>query len=265
MKLQPEFLKEPLPDLKNHIVLGRNLSLGEYDLNLGELLMRKLVLWGHSVEEYREMFDLSQDEMNSKILEYGCGPSAVNAEQTQANHKVVSCDPLFVLDKDTLSSKITMIFGDMIEKVKDAEQHYDFSRSGSLDHLLKERRTGMKQFFADYELGKSEDRYLGVVDYHLPFADFAFDFALVSHYLFAELDNQTIDSHLCVIRELARVAKEVRIFPLIDNEGKASDFLGPVLLGLQQDNYGVEVREVAFHLHKEGNAMLRVWAQQCAI
>jgi len=36
--------------------------------------MRKLVLWGHSVDEYREMFDLSQEDMDSRILEYGCGP-----------------------------------------------------------------------------------------------------------------------------------------------------------------------------------------------
>ncbi len=113
--------------------------------------------------------------------------------------------------------------------------------------------------------GKAEGRYIGVADYHLPFADFSFDFALSSHYLFADLDEQTVEFHLAVIRELARVAKEVRIFPLIDREGNTSEFLGPVLLGLQQENYGVEVREVAFHLHKTGNAMLRVWAQQCPV
>ena len=227
--------------------------------------MRKLVLWGHGIDEYREMFDLSPDEINSRILEYGCGPSAVNSRQTHANHQVVSCDPLFVLDKDTLASKAVVIFGDMSEEVKKHQEHFDFSRSGSLDNLLEERKSGMKEFFVDYEQGKEEGRYLGVHDYHLPFADFSFDFALCSHYLFADLEEQTVDFHLAIIRELARVAKEVRIFPLIDTEGHPSEFLGPVLLGLQQDNYGVEVREVAFHLHQSDNAMLRVWAQQCAV
>jgi hypothetical protein len=227
--------------------------------------MRKLVLWGHSVDEYREMFDLSQDEMNSNILEYGCGPSAVNFQQTQKDYKVVSSDPLFVLDKDTLSSKAVMIFADMVEQVKKEQEQFDFTRSGSCENLIAERRQGMKQFFADYPAGKAQGRYVGIADYHLPFADFSFDFALSSHYLFADLDDQTVDFHLLVIRELARVAREVRIFPLIDREGKTSEFLGPVLLGLQQDNYGVEIREVVFHLHKTGNAMLRVWAQQCSI
>lgn len=227
--------------------------------------MRKLVLWGHGVDEYREMFDLSQDDINSSILEYGCGPSAVNSQQTQKKHKIVSCDPLFVLDKDTLSSKSIMIFADMANQVKEEQHRFDFSRSGSYDNLVAERQQGMKQFFADYEDGKEQQRYLGITDYHLPFNDFTFDFALSSHYLFADLDDQTVDFHLSVIRELARVAKEVRIFPLIDREGNPSEFLGPVLLGLQKENYGVEVREVDFHLHQTGNAMLRVWAQQCDV
>ncbi|WP_058534802.1 class I SAM-dependent methyltransferase [Legionella saoudiensis] len=227
--------------------------------------MRKLVLWGHSVDEYREMFDLSQEDMNSRILEYGCGPSAVNAQQVHEAHEAVSCDPLFVLDKDTLSSKAVMIFSEMVEEVQKAQDKFDFSEYGSLEQLIEKRQKGMKEFFADYEQGKAEGRYYGAADYHLPYPDFSFDFALSAHYLFADLEDQTVDFHLNVIRELARVAKEVRIFPLIDREGKNSDFLGPVLLQLQQENYGVEVREVNYHLHKAENAMLRVWAQKCDV
>ena len=227
--------------------------------------MRKLVLWGHNVDEYREMFDLSQEDMNSRILEYGCGPSAVNAQQFQEAHQAVSCDPLFVLDKDVLYSKTIMIFAQMADEARKEQEQFDFSRTGSLDQLLAQRQDGMKQFFSDYEQGKTEGRYYGAADYHLPYSDFSFDFALSAHYLFADLEDQSVDFHLNIIRELARVAKEVRIFPLIDMEGKNSEFLGPVLLQLQKDNYGVEVREVDYHLHKAKNAMLRVWAQKCDI
>lgn len=227
--------------------------------------MRKLVLWGHSVEEYREMFDLSPDEINSKILEYGCGPSAVNSQLSQSNNRVVSCDPLFVLDRDTLYSKAVMLFAQMAEEIQSHQDHFDFSRSGGFESLMADRKLGIETFFTDYDQGKIDQRYIGVTDYHLPFVDFSFDFALCSHYLFADLDDQTVDFHLSVIRELARVAKEVRIFPLIDKDGNTSPFLGPVLLGLQQENYGIEVREVDFHLHPSGNAMLRVWAQQCTV
>lgn len=151
--------------------------------------MRKFVLGEQGVNEYGALFDLTQNELNSKILEYGFSPNPVN----------------------------------------------------------------------EPELGHS------ITDYHLPYADFAFDFALCSHYLFTDLDEQTTDFHLQVIRELARVAKEVRISPLINHEGKTSEFLGPVLLGLQQDNYGVEVRNVDTQSEQNVNAMLRVWAQQCML
>lgn len=227
--------------------------------------MRKLVLWGHSVDEYREMFDLSNEDMNSRILEYGCGPSAVNAQQAHEAHEAVSCDPLFVLDKDTLFSKAVMIFAQMADEVRQEQEQFDFSNVGGLDKLIEQRQQGMKQFFADYAQGKADGRYYGAEDYHLPYPDFSFDFALSAHYLFADLEEQTVEFHLNVIRELARVATEVRIFPLIDREGNTSEFLGPVLLQLQKENYGVEVREVDYHLHKAENAMLRVWAQKCDV
>ncbi|WP_298623479.1 hypothetical protein [uncultured Legionella sp.] len=227
--------------------------------------MRKLVLWGHGIGEYREMFDLSEEDIHSKILEYGCGPSAVNVQLSKGNTPVVSCDPLFVLDRDTLYSKSVMIFTQMAEEILAEQEHFDFSQSGGFDNLVANRKQGFEAFFSDYTQGKAEGRYIGVTDYHLPFPDFTFDFALCSHYLFADLDEQSVDFHLTVIRELARVAKEVRIFPLIDKEENTSPFLGPVLLGLQQENYGAEVREVDFHLQKSGNAMLRVWAQQCIV
>lgn len=227
--------------------------------------MRKLVLWGHSVDEYREMFALSQEDMNSRILEYGCGPSAVNSQQFHEAHQAVSWDPMFVLDKDTLSSKAVMIFAQMADEVRQEQDQFDFSRVGGLEQFIAQHQKGMKEFFADYEQGKREGRYIGAADYHLPYTDFSFDLALSSHYLFADLDEQSIDFHLNVIRELARVAKEVRIFPLIDRDGKTSEALGPVLLQLQQEDYGLEVKEVDYHLHQAENAMLRVWAQKCDV
>lgn len=99
----------------------------------------------------------------------------------------------------------------------------------------------------------------------LPFADFSFDLALCPDYLFADEEYQNIEFHLQQIIELCRVAKEVRIFPLGEVDGVPSPLLGPVLLGLQQDNYGIEIKDVTTPLHPDGSAMLRVWAQQCHV
>lgn len=227
--------------------------------------MRKLVLWGHHVDEYKEMFALTDADLQTRLLEYGCGPSAVNAECQGIAEQIMSCDPLFVLDKATLATKVALIFDDMVARLSQVQDKFNFSRYGNLAELIAYRREGMATFFADYEKGKAEKRYLAVHDHQLAFKDFEFDFALSSHYLFADLDDQDIDFHLQAIRELARVAKEVRIFPLIDRNGKTSPFLGPVLLGLQQEGYGIEVREVNYYLQAKGNAMLRVWAQHCQL
>ena len=98
----------------------------------------------------------------------------------------------------------------------------------------------------------------------MPFDDFSFDIAICPYYLFTQTMTE-LNFNLNVIRELARVAKEVRIFPLIDELGVLSPLLGPVLLGLQQENYGVEVRDVTSPLLQKENAMLRVWAQLCHV
>lgn len=227
--------------------------------------MRKLVLWGHDVDEYREMFALSLADLHTRILEYGCGANAVNVELHDKAALVKSCDPLFNLDKATLSTQVSLAFEDMVARVTEEQDTFDFSHYGGLEALIARRRHGMETFFSDYEKGKEEQRYLAIGDHSLPFADFTFDFAISSHYLFADLDAQDIDFHMQAIRELARVAKEVRMFPLIDRYGQPSPYLGPVLLGLQQEGYGVEVREVKYYLQPKGNAMLRVWAQQCQL
>ena len=227
--------------------------------------MRKLVLWGHHIDEYQEMFALSDNDLKSRLLEFGCGPSAVNAELNERHHPIVSCDPLFNLDEATLDTKVSLVFADRAAQILKEKTQFDFSEYGSAQLLIEERQEGINKFFSDYNQGKRERRYIGISEYLLPFPDFSFDFALSAHYLFADLEEQDVVFHLQVLKELARVAKEVRVFPLIDRHEKPSPFLGPVLLGLQQENYGVEVREVTPHLQPSGNAMLRVWAQQCQV
>lgn len=156
----------------------------------------KLGLRGHLIDEYRGMFDLSELDMNGRLLEYGCGPSVINAELQGFRHQVIRCDPLF--------------------------------------------------------------------NFPLPFADFSFDLVLSAHYLFSTSNDQDAELHLRVLRELARVGKEVRVYPL-EVLGQISPMLGPVLLGLQHDNFGVEVRQVDYPSQSGGNAMLRVSAQQCQV
>jgi hypothetical protein len=231
----------------------------------GVLVMRKRVLWGHHVSEYKEMFDVSDAALQVHLLEYGCGASAVNTELHQEGTTVVSVDPLFVLSKPELVQQVTEDFDERVQQVLADQAQFNVETYGSMEAFLASRRAGMDVFFADYNAGVEEGRYKALVDGALPFENFSFDLALSSHYLFANAANDAVAYHLETIQDLARVAKEVRIFPLIERAGTPSEILGPVLLGLQQANFGTEVREVRCALYPEGNAMLRVWALECDV
>ena len=100
------------------------------------------------------------------------------------------------------------------------------------------------------ELGRDE-----ISDQH-------FELALCSHQLFSEDD---LDYQVKTLFDLCRVASEVRVFPLLNLKGELTQSLGPVMQAMQENNVGVEVKEVPFEFQKIGNAMLRVWNQSCVV
>ena len=99
----------------------------------------------------------------------------------------------------------------------------------------------------------------------LPYQHDEFDLALCSHYLFSNCPNQSLEYHVEVIQNLANVAKEVRIFPLLNSHGEIPALVGPVIQKLHESEHGVEIKSVPYEFQKNGNAMLRVWLQVCEV
>lgn len=222
--------------------------------------MKQPVFWGHTAADYQKMFDL--DAFPNRTLEFASGISTLNLEHAQPA-KVQSLDPRFVLDADTLKCKAELIFHDMKDCIEHYSNRYDFKAYGGLEAFMQTRYDGMQRFFMDYKAGLAEGRYRAINALQLPYDDFYFDLALSSHYFFAGLAEQDLAFHIHMLQELARVAKEVRIFPLIHSDGSMPPELGPVLLALQQAGYGAEVRSISDPIEPEGNAMLRVWRLGC--
>lgn len=92
----------------------------------------------------------------------------------------------------------------------------------------------------------------------LPFSDFHFNFAL-STYPFLS-SKQSLNETLAELKELARVAKEIRLAPIDLKEAQVEKMLGPLMLALQQAQYGVEIRML-----NAREAMLRIWALMCVV
>ena len=73
----------------------------------------------------------------------------------------------------------------------------------------------MRDFLDDYVAGKAQGRYVDAELPDLPFSDSSFDLALCSHFLFLYTTQLGEAFHHSAIREMCRVAAEVRIFPLL--------------------------------------------------
>ena len=228
--------------------------------------MERLVLWGHHLDEYRDMFDLPDAALGMRFLEFQSGVSAFQYELRGIAAHLLSYDTWFDLSQEALREKVTASFSARLAQIRAEITAFDLNRyDQSIEKLVHYRQQGIEHFFADYDLGHAEGRYVCPIQPELPFPAFFFDYALSAHHFFSNMAPQTLDYHVKTIIDLAHVAKEIRIFPLVDALGKPSELLGPVILALQQKNYGIEVRKVGYHLQPRGDAMLRIWAQQCEV
>jgi len=116
----------------------------------------------------------------------------------------------------------------------------------------------MERFLEDFKAGKAEGRYVDAELPTLPFDDETFDLAVCSHFLFLYSDQFSGDFHVAAIREMNRVAREVRIFPLLALGGTRSAHFEPVAHRLQTEGLAVTVEIVAYEFQRRGNEMLRV-------
>ncbi len=228
-------------------------------------MLKKFVLWGHRLKDYQDMFDLTESSLHDKrIIEYGAGVTSFNAEMHQKGCKVISVDPMYGLPLQEIQQQVESVFDTTVAKIKANKDKYNWKNYGDMTGLLEERREGIEQFYQDFPEGAKQGRYLSLPHSHvLPLDDFAFDLALITHHLFVNYEDQGVEEHVALIKEMVRVAGEVRIFPLLNKYGQVSQLLGPVMLLLQQQDLGLEVRQVPSQLQKAGNAMLRVWAVKC--
>jgi len=92
----------------------------------------------------------------------------------------------------------------------------------------------------------------------LPFLDAQFDLAVCSHFLFLYSKQFDAKFHLAAIRELRRVAKEVRIFPLLAMGSVPSPHLDSVSATLKDEGLDVSIKTVPYEFQRGGNKMMRV-------
>lgn len=217
-----------------------------------------IVPWGRSFDEYRRMFALSERDLQGRMLGCGDGPASFNAEMRQGGRSVVSCDPLYEFSAAQVGARIEATCATVIEQTRREQQKYVWETIRSVDELEQIRMRAMRTFLADYELGKSEGRYVCGAAPALPFAPGSFDLALSSHFLFLYTDHLSMEFHQQAILDMLRVAREARVFPLLDYNAQPSPFVEPVCEALEEAGFTATIEPVPYEFQKGGNQMLRV-------
>ena len=221
--------------------------------------LKNVVPWGRSLADYRQMFSLSDDDLRLSILDCGGGPSSFNAEMTDLGNRVISCDPIYRFTAEAIENRIRETYPTIIEGLSTNVDRFVWQDITTPEELGQKRLSTMKLFLADLEQGLKERRYLDRELPHLSFARDGFDLALCSHLLFSYSEQFSFEFHLAAIKEMCRVAKEVRIFPLLENfTGEVSPHLNPIKEALQNSNYPVRIVDVDYEFQKNGNQMLVV-------
>ncbi len=218
----------------------------------------KVVPWGRSFEEYVAMFALTPADLNRLILGCGDGPSSFNSVLTRRGGKVISVDPLYSYSKAEIKQRVDEIYHEVIEQTHKNQHEFVWDIIGSVEELGKIRMSAMQEFLNDYEKGLVEGRYLSASLPTLPFKERQFELALCSHFLFLYSDQMGLDFHLDSIRELCRIADDIRIFPLLKLGTEPSPFVEPIMQDVRQRGYRAEIVKVGYEFQRGGNKMLKI-------
>lgn len=221
--------------------------------------LEQVVPWGRSLSEYQQMFQLSEADLQLSILGCADGPASFNAEMNLLEKRVVSCDPIYCFSVDEIRNRVHETSAQITEYARQNSGEFNWSDSiPNPDALAEHRLKTMDRFLADYEVGTRDGRYVSAELPNLPFDEHAFDLVLCSHFLFLYSEQLSREFHVAAIREMLRVAAEVRIFPLLEMGAKPSRHLPAIVDALRAEGMQLTIETVDYEFQQGGNQMLRV-------
>ena len=220
--------------------------------------LEKVVPIGRSLDEYIKMFNLSKKDLQKSIIGVADGPASFNAEATFFGSKVISVDPIYEFSGEEIEKRFNEVIDNIISQVKDSPNDWVWSYHENPDKLCDKRKESFKKFIADYDKGRREKRYqigkLPKLNYH----DNEFDLALCSHFLFLYSDFYDYQFVDISIKEMLRISKEVRIFPLLSLNSEPSEYIGKIFQDFTDTGQNFAMVQVEYELQKGGNKMLQI-------
>ncbi|NEO98929.1 MAG: hypothetical protein F6K58_09680 [Symploca sp. SIO2E9] len=225
--------------------------------------LERVTFYGRSLSEYKQMFLLDfSDWVGKSILDCPGGPASFSREARQMGIEVCAVDPQYVNNPDKLLEIGSQDIGYVISKIAQTSEQRKWDYYQNLEHLKNRQLEILHSFIEDYRNHwQSQSYYIAASLPYLPFEDNTFELATSGHLLFSFQAHFpktfTIDSLL----ELARVAREVRVFPLRANEqdrSKPFAYFEEIRASLHQQGLTVEVKPSAFEFQVGANEVMIV-------
>ena len=207
-------------------------------------------------DEYVAFFDLQPAALTGKrVLDCSAGASSFVARLDRLGVDAVAVDPAYDMPHDRLAEVAAAGLRDGNAIAASFPDRFTWRWYGSVEAREKMRARALAEFVLD--LAEHPTRYVAASLPTLPFDNGAFDLAVCSHLLFTWADHLGHDWHLASLRELLRVAREVRVFPtVLQGSGDPVPFWDPLMDQLRADGVAVQTRRVDYEFQVGAQEML---------
>ena len=210
-----------------------------------------------SFDEYRAMFALTDADLRGRVLDCPGGGASFTATARARGTAAYAVDPVYATPPQQLVTRLdTELTRGSAWATANAER-YVWDHYGDPAAHARLRADSAAVFARD--LAERPGHHVAAALPHLPFADGAVDLVLSSHLLFTYADRLDTGFHVAALREMARVGAEVRVYPLVDQAGRAlPDLLASVVAELGDAGVQVRVQDVPYEFQRGARSMLRL-------
>jgi hypothetical protein len=219
--------------------------------------LKRVVLLGRTLEEYRRFFALDLDTLRDKrILDVAGGVSSFTAEMRALGLDVTAFDRIYAASPAEIRSQCEPDLEAVTRDIGSKPVYrWDFYKSPA--GMREFRARAYKSFLDDF--GQHRERYIAGELPRTPFRDTQFGLTLVSYLLFVYEDQLSYDFHKETLRELMRVtADEIRIYPTVTFEAEPSKYLEQIRNEAEFRAWKFEVIPTDFEFLRGSNCYLRV-------
>lgn len=222
------------------------------------LTIEQVVPWGRNLKEYSLFFNFSENDFSKRIIGVGDGPASFNYEMKIRGSHCVSIDPIYQFAEHQLQARFQDTYNNIRTQLREKQDDFVWEYYENHDQVCNDRFQSMTLFLKDFDKGKKEKRYITGSLPDLPLFEGTFELAVCSHFLFLYSHIFDYEFHYQSVKEMLRVAREVRIFPILGMDGRLSEHVPGIINEYRLAGYNVSVQKVEYEFQKGGNKMLKI-------